>query len=107
MTNLSIAIKEQRELLGLTQNEVAKKMSMSQQSYSIIEHNPSRASLEKMLQVSKILKFSFTQFLDECIEGSPYPELENNGTDNTFSLFDIHKELKRLTKRVERLIKAE
>ena len=65
MESISNNIRQLRTALGYSQEFVAKKLKMTQQSYSSLENNPERASLQQLKQLAEILKVSLMALLGE------------------------------------------
>jgi len=56
-------IKGIRNKHGLTQDDIAKMLNMSRQNYNIIENNPTKADLDKIYEIFKILDEPIDDFL--------------------------------------------
>ncbi len=52
-----------RESKGYSQEWVAKKLDLTQQAYSAIEHDPENAKLSRLKGIAKILGVSLTQLV--------------------------------------------
>ena len=59
----SFIIKSLRSKHGKTQSEMAQMLGISRQSYNYIENNPTKAPLEKIMKIFKILNESIDDFL--------------------------------------------
>lgn len=55
-------LKEMRMALGLSTQQLAKKLGMSQSHYSMIEVGTRRPSVEKAKKIGKFLNFDWTRF---------------------------------------------
>lgn len=56
-------IKGIRNKHGLTQDDMAKMLNMSRQNYNIIENNPTKADLDKIYEIFKVLDEPIDDFL--------------------------------------------
>jgi transcriptional regulator with XRE-family HTH domain len=58
-------IKSVRQKRGLTQEEIAKNMSISKPTYIQIENNPFKQSITKLIELSDVLDCSIDEFFLE------------------------------------------
>ena len=56
-------IKSIRNKYGYTQDDMAKMLDMTRQSYNFLENNPSKASFEKIYEIFRLLDEDITDFL--------------------------------------------
>ena len=63
--NLGIRIKEEREKLNMSQDELAEKMNITRQAISKWETGKSFPDIEKILELSNLFNLS----LDELVKG--------------------------------------
>lgn len=59
----SYIIKSIRNKHGYTQDDMAKLLNMTRQNYNKLENNPTKASLDKIYNIFKILGESIDDFL--------------------------------------------
>jgi transcriptional regulator with XRE-family HTH domain len=70
---MSIAknIRNARSAAGFSQAYVSKKLGVSQQTYSLIENDPGKMSLQRLIQLCRILKLNAVwvveQYEQECL----------------------------------------
>ena len=57
-------IKGIRNKHGLTQDDMAKLLNMSRQNYNIIENNPTKADLDKVYEIFRVLDEPIDDFLN-------------------------------------------
>ncbi len=57
-------IKGIRNKHGLTQDDMAKLLNMSRQNYNIIENNPTKADLDKIYEIFRVLNEPIDDFLN-------------------------------------------
>lgn len=55
---IKYTLKELRARYNLTQDDMAKALNLTRQSYINIEKNPERATVDRMMQIARILKVS-------------------------------------------------
>lgn len=60
-------LKELRARHNLTQDDMAKALNLTRQSYINIEKNPERATVDRMMQIARILKVSIGEIFFEQI----------------------------------------
>lgn len=77
-----------RKARNLTQGDVAKRLGITQQSYSQFENNPAAASLEKVLMVLAILEVNMS-----LNERSTLKPKSNNNEGISTAFDDIFNEL--------------
>jgi transcriptional regulator with XRE-family HTH domain len=65
MENLSDHIRILRIAQGFSQDYVAKRLHVSQQSYSLIERSPEECSLNRLKDLAKILNVEFLALIGE------------------------------------------
>ncbi len=65
MVNLSEHIRKLRVAQGFSQDYVAKRLHMSQQSYSLIERSPEECALSRLKDLAKILNVEFLALIGE------------------------------------------
>lgn len=56
-------IKSIRNKYGYTQDDMAKKLDMTRQSYNSLENNPNKASFDKVYEIFNLLNEDITDFL--------------------------------------------
>lgn len=56
-------IKSIRNKYGLTQDDMAKMLDITRQSYNSLENNPTKASLDKIYNIFKLLNEEIDDFL--------------------------------------------
>lgn len=61
-------IKERRSNLGLTQEEVAEKLGISQQAYGRYELGTREPKFSLMLKIAEVLEFKPGEFFDNYVE---------------------------------------
>lgn len=59
----SFIIKSIRNKHGLTQDDMAKMLEMTRQNYNKLENNPTKASLDKIYKIFKLLEEDIDDFL--------------------------------------------
>jgi transcriptional regulator with XRE-family HTH domain len=79
MTTLSEHIRKLRVAQGFSQDYVAKRLHMSQQTYSLIERRPEECALSRLKDLAKILNVEFLALIgeDEAMiqtNANPMPE---------------------------------
>jgi transcriptional regulator with XRE-family HTH domain len=65
MSNIAENIRRIRTALGYSQDFVANKMHMSQQTYSLLERNPEEASLSRLRDLAGVLQVEFLALIGE------------------------------------------
>ena len=56
-------IKSIRNKYGYTQDDMAKMLDITRQSYNSLENNPSKASFDKIYEIFRLLNEDITDFL--------------------------------------------
>ena len=97
-------IKKVRNFKGLSQQEVADKMNISQRAYSSIENDETKIDLERLSQISnaleidpiELLTFDEKMVFNNCTQsGNIHSTINNNGGEFERELFQQQiKELK-------------
>lgn len=74
-------LKEIRKQKGLTQTEVAKKLNISQQTYSDYENKKTEPDINKLIELSKLFNISLDKLLKENkdeINNNQHPRYSDN-----------------------------
>jgi transcriptional regulator with XRE-family HTH domain len=71
---IHLKIRQLRKDMGLTQECVARQLCISQNAYSLIERGHTRIDIERLVQISKLLKISVTELIN--LELALHPEWE-------------------------------
>jgi transcriptional regulator with XRE-family HTH domain len=87
-------IKNAREKNGIKQEEVALELGISQKQYSLIESNQTKLTVERLLQISKIIKTPAEELIsDNTIVQNNYNGKENKAAHNYYDKCNIGAEL--------------
>jgi transcriptional regulator with XRE-family HTH domain len=109
MENMSENIRNTRIALGLSQIYVAKRLGISQQTYSLLENEPQKFSLQRFFELCKIMNLNPIDLLTEENAGSIAMNMHKRNVDVDISgqlnkqLKELNKNISELKKRIDRL----
>lgn len=87
-------IKQAREEKGIKQETVAQELGISQKQYSLIESNQTQLTVERLLQISKIIKIPAEELIsDNTLVQNNYNGKENKAAHNFYDKCNIGAEL--------------
>ncbi len=78
-------IKHFREHHGIKQEEIARELDMTQKQYSLIESNQTKLTVERLLQIAKIIKVPAEYLIsDNTFVQNNYNNKENKAAKNYY-----------------------
>lgn len=107
-TNIGPKIKKIREIKGYSQEYIASKMSITQNSYSKIERGETNLSLNKVMEICSILEIDLNTLMnfDEKMIFNNCTQSGNVGENNTF-VFNAAEKMQELFERIIKTKDAE
>lgn len=88
-------IKNKRKRLGLSQADIAEKLGMTSQNYSLLENGKTELTYNKMLKLSEIFGVSLGEFLSiESNQSEKQNEIDKSEKDALEREVKLHRELK-------------
>lgn len=72
MAKVGKVIKKLRELRGLTQEEMAERLSMTTNGYAQIERDVGNPNLPKIEKIAQVFDMTVVEFLDFCENGATF-----------------------------------
>lgn len=98
-------IKNARERSGVKQETVAIELGISQKQYSLIESNQTKLTVERLLQISKVINTPAEELIsDNTFIQNNYNNKENKAAQN---FYEINKELTETLKDEIRFLKQQ
>lgn len=88
MSNTHQIIKNKRENLGFSQEYVANELGITQPTYALIESGKSKITLERAIQLSKILDTELNELAG--IDNSKFSIKNNTFSDNSSVIQNYH-----------------
>lgn len=65
MNTIGLKIKQMRELKGLSQENMASELGLTQPSYARLEKEDDRISITRLLQISNVLETTVSELINE------------------------------------------
>lgn len=98
-------IKNAREKNGIKQEEVALELGISQKQYSLIESNQTKLTVERLLQISKIIKTP----AEELISDNTFIQNNYNNKENKSAqyYYEMNNELIEIMKEEIKFLKQQ
>lgn len=101
-------IKQFREEKGIKQETVARELDLTQKQYSLIESNQTKLSVERLLQIAKIIKVPAEELIsDNAFVQNNYNGKENKAAHNYYDKCNIDAELIETLKEENKFLKQQ
>lgn len=102
--NLGLKIKKVREIKGYSQEYISTQMGITQNSYSKIERGETNLSVNKLIEICKILDIEMSTLLnfDEKMVFNNCTQSGNFGENNTF----VYNTIDKIQELYEKIIKS-
>lgn len=104
LTNIGPKIRKIREIKGYSQEYIASKMSITQNSYSKLERGETNLSIDRLMEICSVLEIELSTLMnfDEKMVFNNCTQNGNFGENNTF----VFNAVEKIQELYERIIKA-
>ena len=104
LTNIGPKIRKIREIKGYSQEYIASKMSIKQNSYSKLESGETNLSIDRLMEICSVLEIELSTLMnfDEKMVFNNCTQNGNFGENNTF----VFNAVEKIQELYERIIKA-
>lgn len=104
LTNIGPKIRKIREIKGYSQEYIASKMSIKQNSYSKLERGETNLSIDRLMEICSVLEIELSTLMnfDEKMVFNNCTQNGNFGENNTF----VFNAVEKIQELYERIIKA-